>query len=253
MQKHRKALNEIIRNIQLTIEEQRGLINKKMSLSDAYQSILSDSYAISRYERLNFDKDILLEMRNGHIPLDIAAMYLLFPLTKPEFSNQFSIENFYAMQPRLSELENETTEIFEDEIKNVNPIDVRNTRFYNICYKFFDYLIKRTNFKISEFIASLNDDAIYEFCEDNALPQVILTLYSLQKISIGDWKKSEEMIVQPMGEFELSWCLGELPKNYLEIEAFTVKKLDREFSFVVSKEEKQNKISMSDFLIEVIR
>ena len=34
IKKHRKALKEIIDNIQLTIEEQRALINKKMSLSE---------------------------------------------------------------------------------------------------------------------------------------------------------------------------------------------------------------------------
>ena len=49
IQKHRKALNEIIHNIQLTIEEQRSLINKKMSLSDVYQSILSDSWILRLY------------------------------------------------------------------------------------------------------------------------------------------------------------------------------------------------------------
>ena len=203
IQKHRKALNEIIHNIQLTIEEQRSLINKKMSLSDVYQSILSDSYAMNRYERLNFDKDIMAEMRNGNIPLDIASLYLMFPLTRPEFENS--------------------------------------------------YLITKTAFRISEFVASLNDERLYEFCEENALPQMVLSLYSIQKISVSDWKKSNEMIVQPMGEFELSWCLSELPDHYLEIDCFTVEKLDREFAFAVNRDGKQNRISMSDFVIGVKR
>lgn len=253
IQKHRKALNEIIRNIQLTIEEQRSLINKKMSLSDAYQSILSDSYAMNRYERLNFDKDIMAEMRNGSIPLDIAAFYLLLPLTKPEFENRFSIENFYALQTKIAELVEDEAENFDDEVEEINPIESRNTRFYAICEAFFDYLITRTEFKISEFVASLSDEILYDFCEENALPQMILSLYSLQKISISDWKKSEEMIVPPMGEFELSWCLSELPEYCLEIDSFTVTKIDREFSFAVSVGGKQNRISMSDFMIEVKR
>ena len=253
IQKHRKALNEIIRNIQLTIEEQRSLINKKMSLSDAYQSILSDSYVMNRYERLNFDKDIMSELRNGKIPLEIAAPYLLFPLTKPEFEKRFSIENFYAMQTKISDIDGDESEDFEGEIEVINPIEVRNARFSNICAEFFDYLITKTEFKISEFIASLSDEKLYEFCEENALPQVILALYSIQKVSISDWKKSDEMIVQPMGEFELSWCLSELPEYCLEIDYFSVQKTDREFSFSVSKNGRQNKISMSDFLIEVKR
>ena len=65
IKKHRIALKEIIGNIQLTIEEQRALINKKMSLSEEYQGILSDSYAMSRYERLSFDQDILALLRQG--------------------------------------------------------------------------------------------------------------------------------------------------------------------------------------------
>lgn len=253
IQNRRKALNEIIRNIQLTIEEQRSLINKKMSLSDAYQSILSDSYAMSRYERLNFDKDLMAEMRNGNIPLDIAAVYLLFPLTKPEFEKRFSIENFYALQTKITETEKDDAEDIDSEIEEENPIEVRNERFSKICKSFFNYLITKTEFKISEFVASLNDESICEFCEENALPQMVLSLYSLQKISISDWKKSNEMIVQPMGEFELSWCLSELPDSYLEIDYFTVEKLDREFSFTVNADEKQSRISMSDFIIKVKR
>ena len=250
---HRKAFNEIIRNIQLTIEEQRGLINKKMSLSEAYQSILSDSYAMSRYERLNFDKDIMAEMRNGHMPLDTAACFLLFPLTKPELPNRFSVENFYALQSGITDTGEDESDDFEEEICEADPLEIRNARFYKICEAFFEYMITRERFKISEFAASLSDEKLYEFCEENALPQVILALYSLQEISVAEWKKSSEMIVEPMGEFELSWCLSELPEYCREIDSFTVAKLDREFSFTVCRDGKQNRISMSDFAIEVNR
>ncbi len=253
IQKHRKALNEIIRNIQLTIDEQRGLINKKISLSDAYQSILSDSYAMNRYERLNFDKDIMAEMRNGNVPLDIAALYFLFPLTKPEFENRFSIENFYALQAKLREHDEDDAEYLNSEVQEEDPIEIRNIRFLEISKSFFDYLISRTEFKISEFVGSLSDKKLYEFCKENALPQMVLSLYSLQKISISDWKKSKEMIIQPMGEFELSWCLSELSDNLLEIDYFTIDKMDREFSFTVNTDGKQNRISMSDFVVEVKR
>lgn len=251
IQSHRKALNEIIRNIQITIEEQRSLINKKMSLSDAYQSILSDSYAMNRFERLNFDKDIMTEMRNGTIPLDIAAMYLLFPLNRPKFENLFSIENFYAIQTRISDIEEDDAEDLEGETEENDPLEIRNKRYLNICYEFFNYLAVRSNFKISEFISSLSDEKLYEFCEENALPQVILSIYSLQCVPVSDWKESDEMIIEPMGEFELSWCLSRLPDHLLEIEYFTIDRLEREFSFAVSIDGKQNRISMSDFLIEV--
>ena len=253
VRKNRKALNEIIANIRLTIGEQRELINKKMSLSDAYRSILSDNYAIKRYERMNFDKDILLELRNGNLPLDSAAGFLLFPLTKPTLGNMFSVENFYAIQANLKEAQEESVEYPDDEIEEADPAEERNNRYLRICEKFFEYLTNKNIFKISEFVSSLSDEDLYDFCEENALPQVILTLYSLQKISISQWKTSSEMIVQPMGEFELAWCLSELPGHYLNIDSFTVEKLEREFSFAVSRCGKQNKIKMSDFMIEVTR
>ena len=90
--KHRRALAEIIRNIQLTIEEQRSLINRKMAMSEAYRSVLSDSYAMTRFERLNFDRDIMSKLRNGELPLDSASAFLLFPLTTPELEKRFSLE-----------------------------------------------------------------------------------------------------------------------------------------------------------------
>ncbi len=253
VRKNRKALNEIITNIRLTIGEQRELINKKMSLSEAYRSILSDSYAMRRYERLNFDKDILLELRNGNLPLDSAAGFLLFPLIKPTLANMFSVENFYAIQASLKEVQEESVEYLDEEIKEPDPTEARNNRYLRICERFFEYLTDKDVFKVSEFVSSLNDEDLYDFCEENALPQVILTLYSLQKISISEWKTSSEMIVQPMGEFELAWCLSELPEHCLNIDSFTVKKLEREFSFAVSRCGKQNKIKMSDFMIEVTR
>lgn len=251
--KHRKVLGEIICNIQMTIEEQRSLINKKMSLSNAYQSILSDSYAMNWYERLNFDKEVLLGLRNGTMPLESSAINLLYPLIKPEFENRFSIENFYAIQSKIANDEDEESDFFDEEIEEENSTEARNERFLKISKEFFEYMITRTNFKISEFVSSIKDDKLYEFCEESALPQVVLSLYALQKISISSWKKENEMIVQPLGEFELSWCLSEMPEYCLEFDYFTVSKLNREFSFSVKKDGKQNKISMSDFEIEVIR
>lgn len=251
--KHRKALSEIIRNIQMTIEEQRSLINKKMSLSDAYQSILADSYAMNRYERFNFDKDILSKMRDGTMPLDIVAPHLLFPLTKPEFDKKFSIENFYAIQTKISDIDEDESEDLDNTIEKEDPVETRNKRNLDISLAFFNYMRTRNYFKISEFVSSLNDDKLYDFCEEDALPQVVLSLYSLQKISVSDWKKSDKIIEKPQGEFDLSWWLSEMPESCLELDYFTVSKIDREFSFSVKKNGKQNKICMSDFEIEVRR
>ena len=90
--KNRMALNEIVSNISQTIEEQRSLINKKDSLSDSYSVLLRDSFVVNRFERMNFEKDLLSPLRRMGDTLGDAAMFLLFPLVKPSFENVFSIK-----------------------------------------------------------------------------------------------------------------------------------------------------------------
>ena len=50
---------------------------------------------------------------------------------------------------------------------------------------------------------------------------------ALQELNIEEWKNGERFTVIPSGEFELSWCLEEIPEEYLEIKQirFTKKKL----------------------------
>ena len=251
--KHRKALVEIIENIQQTIEEQRSLINRKMTLSDAYQKILSDSYAINRYERLSFDRDMLSPLRSGRIPFDKIGSHFLFPLVRPAFENMFSVENLYSVRMNLSEDETEVTEDIDSIVQEEDQTEIRNSRNLRICSAFFGFLIERDTFTVREWITSLSDESRGDFCQENAMPHMILTLYSLQKVSISDWKKDNGMIAPPMGELELGWCLSQMPQEYLEIEAFTVTRLDRDFSFSADDGGTRRRISMTDFLIEVER
>ena len=104
-QKHRSALKEIIENISLTIDEQRTLINKKASLSESYQALIRDNFVVNRFERLNFERDILSPLRKMDTSLGDAAKFFLFMLTKPEFDKKFSVENFYAPQGKINENE----------------------------------------------------------------------------------------------------------------------------------------------------
>ena len=54
--KNLRELNEINKNLDLTITEQRSLINAKNLASDSYNQILRDSFAIKSFERMNFDQ-----------------------------------------------------------------------------------------------------------------------------------------------------------------------------------------------------
>lgn len=61
--KNLRELNEINKNLDLTITEQRSLINAKNLASDSYNQILRDSFAIKSFERMNFDQDIMVKLR----------------------------------------------------------------------------------------------------------------------------------------------------------------------------------------------
>lgn len=71
--KHRAALREIVSNISLTIDEQRSLINKKTSLAESYQALIRDNFVVTRFERLNFERDIMVPLRKLGDPLGDAA------------------------------------------------------------------------------------------------------------------------------------------------------------------------------------
>ena len=252
--KHRSALREIITNISLTIAEQRSLINKKTSMAESYQSLIRDNFVVTRFERLNFERDIMVPLRKLEDPLGDAAKFLLFMLTKPEFENQFSIENFYAPQSKIDDHEPDSgIDISEEETDLAQQIQRRNTRHRNIIGDFFRLTRENDRFTANDFIRSLRVSDIEEYCADHALPNVLLTLFSMQELDIEGWKNEEHFTVVPNGEFELSWCLEEIPQEHLQVRKIRFTKLERPCSFECTLDGKRHSVDMTDFEVEVFR
>ena len=253
-QKHRSALKEIIENISLTIDEQRTLINKKASLSESYQALIRDNFVVNRFERLNFERDILSPLRKMNISIGDAAKFFLFMLTKPEFDKRFSVENFYAPQGKISENEaEEGLDITGEETDYEKQAEIRNTRFRNISCDLFRFMEQKERFKISDFIDSLRVSELKEYSIENALPNVMLSLFAMQELNIEEWKNSERFTVIPNGEFELAWCLEEIPEEYLQIKQIRFTKTNSNFSFSAQQDGYKRKIDMTDFEVEVVR
>lgn len=255
IQNHYRTLKEIIQNIQTAIDEQRSLSNKKVSLSETYKRILEDSYAVNRYERLNFENEIMARLRAGDISLDSVFEKLLFPLATPSFAHMLSIESLYSPRIELREEgEPDSEDLTLDDQGNVDSVEVRNQRFLDICTDLFAFIGHKTTFKVSEFVASLDDESLCEYCIEHAFQQVVMALYAMQTVSVDDWRSSDGAVMTPLGEFELAWCMSEMPEQLLEkLRWFTISKLDREFSFTVQRNGRQKKIEMTDFLVEVER
>lgn len=253
-QKHRSALKEIIENISLTIDEQRTLINKKASLSESYQALIRDNFVVNRFERLNFERDILSPLRKMDTSLGDAAKFFLFMLTKPEFDKKFSVENFYAPQGKISGNEaEEGLDIAGEETDYEKQIEIRNARFRNISCDLFRFMEHKDHFKISDFIDSLRVSELKEYSIENALPSVMLSLFAMQELNIEEWKNGERFTVIPNGEFELAWCLEEIPEEYLQIKQIRFTKINSNFSFSAEQDGYERKIDMTDFEVEVVR
>ncbi len=253
-QKHRSALKEIIENISLTIDEQRTLINKKASLSESYQALIRDNFVVNRFERLNFERDILSPLRKMDNSLGDAAQFFLFMLTKPEFDKKFSVENFYAPQGKISGNEaEEGLDITGEETDYEKQVEIRNTRFRNISCDLFRFMEHKERFKISDFIDSLRVSELKEYSTENALPSVMLSLFAMQELNIEEWKNGERFTVIPNGEFELAWCLEEIPEEYLQIKQIRFTKTNSNFSFSAEQDGYERKIDMTDFEVEVVR
>ncbi len=252
--KHRRALKEIIENIETTIEEQRSLINKKSSLSEQYGEILRESYRVVSFERLNFNSDIMVRIRKMNNMGDLAK-YFLFQLTEPELESQFSIENFYAAQKSFDDIEDEENLDMENADENVEKekIDRRNERYKNICCSIFSFIKEKESFTTEEYIDSLRVSELKEFCMEQALPQFLLSLYEIGSIDIEEWKASENIEIEPMGEFELSWCLHQLSEELLDIKRIEIDKAVKSLTFEIKDDHTSRKIDMSMLKMEVVR
>ena len=254
MQKNRAALREMIQNVTLTIEEQRILINKKTSLAESYESLIRDNFTVNQYQRLNFEKDILSPLRQMGDQLGDAAKFLLFVLEKPTFAKQFSVESFYAPQGKLNNQEAEPgIDLTAEETDQQQVAEVRNRRNRKVIQNFFEFAQGKERFSVSEFVGDFRMAELVEACEENTLPNIMLTLFSMQELDLEGWKKDEHFTVLPNGEFELSWCLEEIPQELLDSKQIRFHKLDHTFGFTAVLDGQQRKIAMTDFEVEVIR
>lgn len=254
---HLRALNQVSDNINITIQEQNVLINKKSSLAESYKNILEASFATKTFKRMDFEKDIMQLLRkcDGE-KLSDAAAFLLFPLTKPSFERMFSIENFYAVQSPLNEGSKATgTDLDEIETEKEDIIQIRNDRNKRICIALFDYLFNKEVTTAKAFIESLKLSDLFDLCKENALPQALMILYGMGEIIIEGWENALGYNTAPQGEFELLWWLKYVPTEQLNMKKIIITKLDEPNFKIDISSNNNNKcfIDMTNFEMRVIR
>jgi len=177
----------------------------------------------------------------------LSGLFIL--LYKPRLNKLFSIENFYAKQKKLRDKED--TDIID--ISGAQDIDgdiskERNRRFSCIVKSLFEFIHKKEMVAFSEYISSLNREDKQYFAEENTLFNVVLKLYAMESINIREWRENSDSIIAPSGEFNLSYCLSELPDNLTKMDEIRINKSDNTVEIMI---ENALKITTNDFVIEV--
>lgn len=253
--KNLRELNEINRNLDLTITEQRSLINAKSLASDSYNQILRDSFAIKSFERMNFDQDIMVKLRRMGDGLGDAVLTLLWPLARPGLEKKFSIENFYAAYGYINNEEDEHgLKIDSEDEEAERRIRERNELYFDICRSFFAYAQGKMSFEIKEYIHSLSVDELMKWSTGGYLPNTLMTIYQTGKIDLEELRSTEGVIVsEPLGELDLLWILSKLPKEYLGMQRLRFTTSDESFDFDLRDGGDSIRIQMTNYLVEVER
>ena len=253
MIRHRRALGGIIRNIDCAIGVMREMINSRESLKSKYEDYIRNAFTVSHFQRLNFERDIMMKIRDGRLSVRAAYEFIRCPLLKPNFRRIFNIESLYELPVKRTDRTHEE----ENDIDNILPTadkkKTRNARFQEITNSIFRCMKGKTRFTVSEYIKSLTVSDLVCFCREKALPQVFTELFHEGDISIDEWKNSTEPINEPEGEFTLPQFLENVPDSLLDMNGLRIINTDNECSFSMDMEETRNKIRLTDFIVEVDR
>lgn len=252
--KNLRAIQEIIINLDTTIVEQRALINNKDTVSKTYEQLLRGSFSIKRYERLNFERDIMQKLYRLDDKIGEAVKMLLYPLSKPELGKMLNIEDLYAPYDSIAEKNDERgidmklTDMDSD-LKATERNEIHNEIFLSL----FTYIKEHAPFTISRFIHSLTEDELKRWCRDGLLENALMTLYQRNRLDINQYKKQRdnEIIKEPRGDFDILYCLYCLPEEYLDFGSVIFGKSDEDFAFTIKYDEETVHVEMTNITVEV--
>lgn len=249
------SLQEISQNLDQTIAEQRALINQRSLFSETYSQILKDSFVIKSFERMNFENDIMVRLRKLDDKLGDAVLNILAPLQKPVFERMFNIESFYITGTGINDEEEERgIELTDSEDYEQERNRIRNTVHDEIIESFFKYMGSRDSFTIKEYIRSVSMDKLLDWSRESMLPNTLMSLYQSKIIDFEQIYASSEIIVtEPMGELDILWSVGRIPKEYRQMKRVIFTGSDNVCEYLVSDGDETGRIMLTDFLVEVVR
>ena len=246
--KTEQEIREILENIDTVISEQSRVFNQKFSLSQLYSDLLDDSFSYLQAGRFDIEQELLLPMQKMRLSDSKNVGQLFAPLYRPSFTHLFGIDFFYGRQNAVRESGRDDDIDITSEDNSENTADIRNKRYIEIIKALLSYAVKNSVFCFGDYIGSLSKDRLQEQLREKALPDVMLKLYALGEIDIAGWRSERHDIIVPAGEFDLSYCLSELPAELVQMRTIEIHKLDK---VIELSDNESISIRINDFKIEV--
>ena len=252
--KYQKTLSEITDNINTTIREQRSLMNMKLDMKEEYSKIIRSRYAIHRFDRMDFEKDIIQPIQKTGADTDVINQ-LLSVLSKPQIKKHFNIESFLSIPEFENSNENiKGIDITAGEDNSILTAKERNERFERIVTSFFSYAVsEKTSFQISAYISSISNEELFDYCKENSLGVVLLFLFDAVELDIKSFNYSVSFSREPLGEFEADWFIRMLPEHLRSMSKLKITGQNRSFSVEVERDSEKRRIEMTEMIVEVVR
>ena len=245
-----QEIREILENIDTVISEQSRVFNQKFSLSELYADLLDDSFSYLQAGRFDLEQELLLPLQKMQLQDSKNVGKLFAPLYRPIFPHMFGIDFFYSRQNAIRESNRDDSIDIVSDDNAETAADIRNKRYVEIIRGLLNFAYKNSIFCFSDYLAAVPKEQVQEQLREKSLPDVMLKLYGLGEIDVAGWRAEQHDIIVPVGEFDLSYCLSELPKELVQMQTMLIQRLD---GIITISDEAGNSIKMNNFKIEVRR
>ncbi len=248
--KTEQEIRKILENIDTVISEQSRVFNQKFSLSELYANLLDDSFSYLQAGRFDLEQEVLLPLQKMQLNKTKDVRKLFAPLYRPAFSHLFGIDFFYNRQNAIRESSRDDGIDIISENNAENAADIRNNRYVEIIRGLLSFADQKADFCFSDYLAFVSKEQLQKQLQEKSLPDVMLKLYGLGEIDVAGWRSEQHDIIVPVGEFDLSYCLSELPEELVQMQTILIYKLDE---VITLSDDVGNSIIINDFKIEVRR
>lgn len=243
-----QEIREILENVDTVISEQSHVFNQKFSLSELYANLLDDSFSYLQAGRFDLEQEILLPLQKMRLQDSENVGKLFTPLYCPSFPHLFGLDFFYSRQNAIRESSRDDGIDIVNEDNAETAADIRNKRYVEIIKELLSFADQNAVFRFSDYLQSVSKEQLQKQLQEKSLPDVMLKLYGMGEIDIAGWRSAQHDIIEPVGEFDLSYCLSELPKELVQMQMILIHKLEE---MITLSDGMEHSIRINDFKIEV--